>query len=63
MLMKCVTTVQTPKQVVAEKGKKQAGAITSTERGELVAVCGVNVAGNAVPPMFIFPKVRYKDHH
>ena len=58
-----VTTVQTPKQVLAEKGKKQVGAITSAERGELVTVvCAVNATGNAVPPMFIFPRVRYKDH-
>lgn len=58
-----VTTVQTPKQVVAEKGKKQVGAITSAEKGELVTVvCAVSATGNAVPPMFIFPRVRYKDH-
>lgn len=50
-----VTTVQNPKQVVTEKGKKQVGAITSAERGELVTVvCAVNAAGNAVPPMLIF---------
>ncbi|XP_019212111.1 uncharacterized protein LOC109200988 [Oreochromis niloticus] len=42
-----VTTVQTPKQVVAEKGKKQVGSITSAERGELVTVvCAVNATGN-----------------
>lgn len=58
-----VTTVQTPKQVVTEKGKRQVGAITSAERGELVTVvCAVSAAGNAAPPMFIFPRVRYKDH-
>ncbi|KAK0133236.1 hypothetical protein N1851_031252 [Merluccius polli] len=58
-----VTTVQTPKQVVAEKGKKQVGAITSAERGELLTVvCAVNATSNAVPPMFIFPRVRYKDY-
>jgi len=55
--------VQNPKQVVTEKGKKQVGAITSAERGELVTiVCAINAAGNAAPPMFIFPRVRYKDH-
>lgn len=32
------TTVQTPKQVISEQGKKQVGAITSGERGELVTV-------------------------
>lgn len=57
-----VTTVQTPKQVVTEKGKKQVGSVTSAERGELVTVaCAVNATGNAVPPMFIFPRVRFKD--
>ncbi|XP_034077842.1 uncharacterized protein LOC117549854 [Gymnodraco acuticeps] len=57
-----VTTVQTPKQVVTEKGKKQVGSVTSAERGELVTVaCAVNATGNAVPPMFIFPHVRFKD--
>ncbi|KAI4819416.1 hypothetical protein KUCAC02_004663, partial [Chaenocephalus aceratus] len=29
-----VTTVQTPKQVVTEKGKKQVGSVTSAERGD-----------------------------
>ncbi|KAI4825723.1 hypothetical protein KUCAC02_021394 [Chaenocephalus aceratus] len=57
-----VTTVQTPKQVVTEKGKKQVSSVTSAERGELVTVaCAVNATGNAVPPMFIFPRVRFKD--
>ena len=52
-----VTTVQTPKQVVAEKGKKQVDAITSAERGKLVTVvCAVNATSNAVPPMFYLPK-------
>lgn len=39
------------------------GAIVSAERGELVTVvCGVNATGNAIPPMLIFPRVRYKEH-
>ncbi|KAI4805722.1 hypothetical protein KUCAC02_010321 [Chaenocephalus aceratus] len=50
-----VTTVQTLKQVVTEKGKKQVGSVTSAERGELVTVAC------AVPPRFIFPRVRFKD--
>jgi len=32
------TTVQCPKQVVTEQGRKQVGSITSSERGELVTV-------------------------
>ena len=47
---------------MTEKGKKQVGSITSAERGELVTVvCAVNAAGNAIPPMFVFPRVRFKD--
>ncbi|XP_031729111.1 uncharacterized protein LOC116397635 [Anarrhichthys ocellatus] len=57
-----IFTVQKPWQVVTEKGKKQVGSITSAERGELVTVvCAVNTAGNAIPPMFVFPRVRFKD--
>ncbi|KAL4134942.1 hypothetical protein QTP88_006622 [Uroleucon formosanum] len=58
-----ITTVQNPGKVVAQKGKKQIGAITSAERGTLVTMClAVNAVGNAIPPMFIFPRVNYKDH-
>ncbi len=27
----------------------------------MTVVCAVNVAGNATPPMFIFPRVKFKD--
>lgn len=58
-----VTTMQTPKQIVIEMRKKQVGSVTSAERRELVTVaCAVNATGNAAPPMFIFPCVRFKDH-
>ena len=58
-----VTTVQKPSRIVAKKGIKQVGALISAERGQLVTViCGVNALGNYIPPMFIFPKMRYKDH-
>lgn len=42
-------------------GKKQVGPVTSAERRELVA-CAINSTGNATPPMFIFPRVRFRDH-
>ncbi|XP_063237415.1 uncharacterized protein LOC134539361 [Bacillus rossius redtenbacheri] len=58
-----VTTVQNPSKIVARKGVKQIGAMTSSERGQLVTLTvAVNAAGNAIPPMFIFPRVRYYDH-
>ena len=58
-----VTTVQRPSKVIAQKGVKQIGKMTSVERGELVTVaCVVNAIGTALPPMIIFPRVRYNEH-
>lgn len=52
-----ITTVQKPKKVVAARGKKQIGAATSAERGELVThACVINAAGNLMTPMFVFPR-------
>ncbi|XP_076805471.1 uncharacterized protein LOC143449241 isoform X2 [Clavelina lepadiformis] len=57
------TTVQKPRKIVAATGAKQVGAIVSGERGQLVTLCcAVSATGNAIPPMFIFPRVHYKDH-
>ena len=57
------TTVQTPQNVVTQRGQKQVGSLTSGERGELVTVVyTVGASGNVVPPMFIFPRVKYRDH-
>lgn len=51
-----VTTVQKPNRVVARKGIRQVGALTSGERGTLVTVTiAINAIGNAIPPFFIFP--------
>jgi hypothetical protein len=58
-----VTTVQKPVKVVAKKGFKQVGAITSAERGTLVTIAAaVSAVGNSIPPFFIFPRVHFKDH-
>ena len=57
------TTVHKPNRVIAKTGSKQVGAIVSGERGQLVTICcAVNAIGNALPPMFVFPRVNYKDH-
>lgn len=56
-----LTTVQKPVKVIAARGSKQVGQITSAERGSLVTVCcAVNAAGSAIPPFFVFPRVHYK---
>jgi hypothetical protein len=51
------TTVHRPDGVIASRGRKQVGLITSAERGTLVTVCvAVSASGTAIPPYFIFPR-------
>lgn len=58
-----ITTVQKPNRIVARRGTRQVGALTSAERGSLVTVTIVgNAIGNILPPMFTFPRVRYQIH-
>ena len=58
-----VRTVQDPGRVVSSKGLKQVGSVTPAERGELVTVVyAICASGTVLPPMFIFPRVRYHDH-
>ena len=58
-----VTTVQKPDCIIAEKGLKQVGEITSGERGKLVTVTvAVNASGNMIPPFFVFPKAWFHDY-
>ena len=48
-------------KIIAQKGKKQVGALTAAERGTTVTVeiC-MSVTGSYIPPMFIFPRMRMK---
>ena len=58
-----VTTVQKLRSVVATKGVKQIGSITSAERVELVTLwVAVSASGNTASPMFISLRVKYNDH-
>ncbi|XP_047135156.1 uncharacterized protein LOC124812472 [Hydra vulgaris] len=58
-----ITTVQTPDHIVARKGFKQIGRVTSAERGNLVTVAvAVSASGNSIPPFFIFPRVKFKSY-
>lgn len=54
-----LTVPNKPSKVLALRGKKQVGCLSSAERGVLVTVetC-MNAAGNFVPPMFVFPRKR-----
>ena len=52
-----------PQKIVAPRGVKQIGCLTSAERGELVTICAaVGALGQCVPPCFVFPRVHYKEH-
>lgn len=43
-------------------GKKQVGATSSQERGELSTIfCAINAGGTYLPPFFIFPRVNMKE--
>ncbi|XP_026736810.1 uncharacterized protein LOC113500286 [Trichoplusia ni] len=58
----CTTVTNTPK-IVAQAGAKRVGQISSTERGSLVTMLAfANAAGGSIPPVFIFPRVRFKEH-
>lgn len=56
------TVCQKPQRIVAKRGKKNVGILTSAERGKTVTVvcCTVSAHGVYVPPMFIFPRMRMK---
>lgn len=54
-----VTVVQKPTKIIAQKGKKQVGRITSLEKGNTttLVVC-VSASGTFIPPVAIFKRVR-----
>ncbi|CAH1973322.1 unnamed protein product [Acanthoscelides obtectus] len=57
------TTVQKPQKVIAPLGRKCIEKVTSGERGTLVTTCCiVSASGNALPPVMIFPRKKFKDH-
>ncbi|OWR53841.1 hypothetical protein KGM_200655 [Danaus plexippus plexippus] len=58
-----VSTVLKPNKIVAAKGKRNVGAKTSGERGtNVTVVTAVSALGNAVPPLFVFPRKQFKTH-
>ena len=57
-----LSTVQVPPKIVAPKGLKQVGSITSAERGTNVTmIAAINALGNHIPPLLIFPRVNFKN--
>jgi len=53
------TAVHAPRKILAERGIKQVGKITSAEKGvTTTAVCAFSASGNYIPPMLIFKRKR-----
>lgn len=54
-----ITTVQETNKILAPKGQKRIGAVTSGERGQTTTIiCAFNAAGTYVPPFFIYARQR-----
>ncbi|KAI4465189.1 hypothetical protein MML48_3g00002243 [Holotrichia oblita] len=54
-----ITTVQKTQKVIAKKGKKQVGAITSAERSiHTTGVVCMSSSGSFIPPVLIFPRKK-----
>ena len=48
-----------PSKILAKRGKRQVGSITSAERGEpATAVVCMAAGGNFIPPLMILPRAR-----
>lgn len=54
-----ISSVQVPTKILAQKGQKQVGFVTSWERGKnITVICAFSASGTYVPPMFIFNRKR-----
>lgn len=56
-----LSTVHKSCKIIAQKGKHQVGAITSERGLTPTCVCCMNAAGEFVPSMFIFKRIRMND--
>jgi len=57
-----LTVVHKPRKVLAQRGDKQVGKITSGEKGETTTVvCAVSASGIYVPPMLVFKRKRMSE--
>ena len=53
---------QRPDRIIARRGKKQIGAITSQERRSRHHCCSCKCNRQQRAPMFIFPRKKFQDH-
>jgi hypothetical protein len=58
-----ISTVHRPPKVIADKTSKQVGQITSAERGVMCTFVGaINAQQCFLPPLIIFPRVKFKEY-
>lgn len=58
-----LTTVHVPPKILSPKGVKQVGQMTSGERGQnTTVIAAVSASGIHIPPMMIFPRVKFQAH-
>lgn len=58
-----VSTVTKPSKIIAAKGKRNVGSVTSGERGTNVTLLvAVSATGSSIPPMFVFPRKKFQEH-
>ncbi|KAJ4425599.1 hypothetical protein ANN_27795 [Periplaneta americana] len=54
-----ISTVQKPRKIIAERGRKQVGRITSLERSRNITMLAcVSALGTFIPPFLVYPRVR-----
>jgi hypothetical protein len=62
-VVKCgLSAFHNPPIVVAVKGGKQVGSVTSGEGGVTVITGYINALGNSIPSVLIFSHVHFKNH-
>ena len=58
-----INTVSNSRNILCKTGTKQVGQIRSGKRGlNITMCCCVSATGMALPPAFIFPRVRFASH-
>ncbi|XP_055306968.1 uncharacterized protein LOC129571221, partial [Sitodiplosis mosellana] len=51
-------------KIIAIRGVKKVGQMTSGERGQMITMAlSVSAAGNSMPPLFLFPKKNMQKHY
>ena len=58
-----LTVVHKPGRIVARKGQKQVGKVTSGEKGKTVTIiCGMSASGRCLAPFIIYPRKKMNEH-